>query len=118
MKRLKRVTKRERKAMAKFLKEMADKQTIEVTEAEIKPKKVRKSVFLPLSVYLAKQAEKKHAKKHERDEKRAFRADKIAFRDATRKSIKEAKKLAREAKEAKRAARKSKIMSLVDQLGK
>lgn len=105
MKRLKRVTKRERKAMAKFLKEMAEKQPIEVTEAEVKPKKVRKSVFLPLSVYLAKQAEKKHAKKHKRDEGRAFRADKIAFRDATRKAVKEAKRLVREAKEAKRARR-------------
>lgn len=114
MKRTKRMTRRQIKAQKKFLEELAKSQPIEVTEAEIKPKKAVKSVFLPLTVYLAKQAEKKHAKKHEREDRRAAKADKIA----NRKAVREANKKAREAKEAKRAARKAKIMALVDQLGK
>jgi hypothetical protein len=112
MKRAKRVTKRQLKAKKKFLAELAKNQPLEVLEA--RPKTQRKSVFLPLSVYLTKQAEKKHAKKHERDERRTARADKLAVKKAER----QAKKLAREAKEAKREARKARIMALVDQLGK
>ena len=111
MKRTKRMTKREIKAQKKFLEELAKSQPLEVVD---KPKKVQKSIFLPLSAYLAKQAERKHAKKHEREERRAAKADKITARKAAR----EANKQAREAKEAKRAARKAKIMALVDQLGK
>lgn len=111
MKRTKRMTKRQIKAQKKFLEELAKNQPLEVVD---KPKKTTKSVFLPLSVYLNKQAEKKHAKMHEREEKRAAKADKIAIK----KAAKEAKKTAREAKEAKMAARKAKIMSLVDQVGK
>lgn len=112
MKRTKRMTKREIKAQKKFLDELAKNQPLEVAD---KSKKIqKKSVFLPLTVYLAKQAEKKHAKKHEREDRRAAKADKVAVRKATR----EANRQAREAKEAKRAARKAKIMALVDQLGK
>ncbi len=104
MKRVKQLTKRQRKARDKFLKEMAPSQPIEVTEADVKPRKKSK-VFLPLSAYLAKQAEKKHAKMHERGERRAAKADKIAVR----KAAKEAKRLAREAKEAKKAKRNAEL---------
>jgi hypothetical protein len=111
MKRAKRMTKREVKAQKKFLEELAKNQPLEVFD---KPKTQKKSVFLPLSVYLNKQAERKHAKQHEREDKRAAKADKVA----NKKAAQEAKRTAREAKEAKRAARKAKIMALVDQLGK
>lgn len=112
MKRVKRLTRRQIKAQKKFLAELTKNQPLEVVES--KPKKVHKSVFLPLSVYLTKQAERKHAKMHEREERRAAKADKVALRKAER----AAKKLERETKEAKRAARKAKIMALVEQLGK
>lgn len=111
MKRMKRMTKRQIKAQKKFLDELAKNQPLEVVD---KPKKATKSVFLPLSVYLQKQAEKKHAKQHEREDKRAAKADKIAVRKAARAAAKQA----REDKEAKRAARKARIMALVDKLGK
>lgn len=112
MKRTKRLTKRELKAQKKFLAELAKTQP--QPEMVSKSKAQKKTVLLPLSVYLAKQAEKKHAKQHARDDKRAAKADKIA----NRKAVREAKRLVREAKEARRTARKSKIMSLVEELGK
>lgn len=112
MKRTKRLTRRELKAQKKFLAELAKNQP--QPEMVSKPKVQKKTAFLPLSVYLDKQAEKKHAKKHEREERRAAKANKIA----NKKAAQAAKRLAREAKEAKRAARKAKIMSLVEGLGK
>ncbi len=99
MKRTKQLTKRERKARDKFLKELTQDQIKVAT----KPLKIKP--MFSLSAYLTKQAEKKHEKMHERADRRAAREDKVALR----KAAKEAKRLAREAKEAKRAKRANEL---------
>lgn len=111
MKKAKKVTKRQRKAQTKFLKELAAKAQEQLEVFDSKPKAQKKSVFLPLSVYLTKQAEKKHAKMHAREDRRNAKADKVAVR----KAAKEAKRAAKEAKEAKRAQRVAKLQEAAQQ---
>jgi len=99
MKKAKKVTKRQKKAMIKFLEEMKENQP--QPEITFKPKIRKASKLLTLTKYLERQAQKKHDKAHQREDNRAAKADKIAIRAKE----KAARKAVREAKEAKRAAR-------------
>lgn len=98
MKRAKRLTRKQQKQAKKIF----DDLQANLPKIESKPRKIKSIVSL--THYLQKQAEKKHAKQHEREDKRAAKADKRAIRDRE----KAVKKAAREAKEAKRAARLAK----------
>ncbi len=72
MKKAKRVTKREKKAMIKFLEEMKANQP--QPEVTFKPKTRKTSKLLTLTKYLERQAQKKHDKAHHREEKRDAKA--------------------------------------------
>lgn len=102
MKKAKRVTKRQKKAMIKFLEEMKANQP--QPEVIFKPKARKASKLLTLTKYLEIQAQKKHDKAHLREDRRTAKADKLAIRAKE----KAARKAVREAKEAKRAARLAK----------
>jgi hypothetical protein len=69
MKKAKRVTKRQRKAMNKFLREVNNNQPQGELTFKAKPRK-SKPMF-SLAKYLQNQAQMKHDKQHHRDEKRA-----------------------------------------------
>ena len=98
MKRTKRLTLKQQKQAKKIFDELQ----ANLPKVESKPRKV--TSILSLTHYLQRQAEKKHAKQHEREDKRAAKADKRAVREKE----KAIKKAAREAKEAKRVARLAK----------
>lgn len=107
MKRLKRVTKREKKAMEKFLKELKEKEPAPVET--VAPKKARPvTPIFSLKNYFAAKAKKRLEKLTLREENRQAKADKIAVRA----KLKAAKKAARDEKEAKRAARLAKKQEL------
>lgn len=72
MKKAKRVTKRQKKAKAKFLKEMAASQPQQEITFKAKPQKASK--LFTLSQWMERQAKKKHDKAHLREEKRAAKA--------------------------------------------
>lgn len=75
MKKAKRVTKREKKAMIKFLEEMKANQPQQEPLIKPKARKVRKtSKLLTLTKYLERKAQKKHDKAHHREEKRDAKA--------------------------------------------
>ena len=90
---MKRLTKRQKKEQAKFLKELTKSQIKVVA----KPQKNK--AILTLTEFLAKQAQKKHDKKHERQERA----------NAKPALLKAAAKAAKEAKRAKKAARAAKV---------
>lgn len=73
MKKAKRVTKRQKKAMIKFLEEMKAGQP-QQEPLIIKPKARKASKLLSLTKYLERQAQKKQEKAHEREEKRDAKA--------------------------------------------
>lgn len=72
MKKAKRVTKRQKKAMIKFLEEMKANQP--QPEVIFKPKARKASKLLTLTKYLERQAQKKRDKAHHREEKRDAKA--------------------------------------------
>lgn len=72
MKRLKRVTKREKKAMAKFLKELKEKESSVETTVPKKANKV-KPIF-SLKKYFANKAQKRLEKLQHRQDKREAKA--------------------------------------------
>jgi len=72
MKRLKRVTKREKKAMLKFLKDMEANQP--KSDVAVKPKTSKVKVVITLTKFLENQAKKKLAKAIHREEKRNLKA--------------------------------------------
>jgi hypothetical protein len=73
MKKAKRVTKRQKKAMIKFLEEMKANQP--QPEITFKPKTRKVSKLLSLTKYLERRAQKKHDKAHHREEKRAAKEE-------------------------------------------
>lgn len=73
MKRAKRVTKREKKAMVKFLAEMKAKQP--QSDITVKPKAPKTKVVITLTKYLENQAKKKLAKAEHRQEKRTAKEE-------------------------------------------
>ena len=89
MKRTKKVTKRQKKEQVKFLKELTKGQ-INVAN---KPRK--KTSILTLTQFLAKQAQAKHDKKHERQDRANAKSDLLK---ATAKAMKAAKRAKKEAK--------------------
>lgn len=72
MKKAKKVTKRQKKAMIKFLEEMKVNQP--QPEITMKPKVRKAGPLLSLTKYLERQAQKKHDKAHHREEKRDAKA--------------------------------------------
>ena len=72
MKKAKRVTKRQKKAMIKFLEEMKANQPQQ--EPLIKPKARKPSKLLSLTKWLEKKASDKQEKAHHRQEKRDAKA--------------------------------------------
>lgn len=74
MKKAKRVTKREKKAMIKFLEEMKANQPQPEVTFKPKPKNRKVSKLLTLTKYLERQAQKKRDKAHHREEKRDAKA--------------------------------------------
>jgi hypothetical protein len=73
MKRLKRVTKREKKAMLKFINEM--KQNQPTPDVVVKPKAPKTKVVITLTKFLENQAKKKLAKANHRQEKRTAKEE-------------------------------------------
>ena len=74
MKKAKRVTKREKKAMIKFLNELKANQPQPI---EVKPKARKASKLLTLTQWLEKKAKDKHDKAHHREEKRDAKAGRV-----------------------------------------
>lgn len=75
MKKVKRVTKRQKKAMIKFIEEMRANQPQPEITFKPKARKVRKTnKLLTLTKYLERQAQKKRDKAHHREEKRDAKA--------------------------------------------
>lgn len=73
MKKAKRVTKREKKAMVKFLAEMKANQP--QSEITVKPKSSKTKVLITLTKYLENQARKKLDKAEHRQAKRAAKEE-------------------------------------------
>jgi ABC-type Zn2+ transport system substrate-binding protein/surface adhesin len=73
MKKAKRVTKREKKAMLKFMKEMEQNQP--KSEVAVKPKSSRPKPLITLTKFLANQEKKKSEKALHRQEKRASKEE-------------------------------------------
>jgi ABC-type Zn2+ transport system substrate-binding protein/surface adhesin len=73
MKRLKRVTKREKKAMLKFINEM--KQNQPTPDVVVKSKTPKTKVVITLTKFLENQAKKKLAKANHRADKRAAKEE-------------------------------------------
>lgn len=74
MKKAKRVTKRQKKAMIKFIEEMKANQPQPEVVFKPKVRKGKASKLLTLTKYLERQAQKKHDKAHHREEKRDAKA--------------------------------------------
>lgn len=73
MKKAKRVTKRQKKAMVKFMEEMKANQP--QAPLTFKPKPRKASKLLSLTKWLEKKAKDKHDKLHHREEKRAAKEE-------------------------------------------
>mgnify|MGYP000123364221 CR=1 FL=1 len=100
MKKAKRVTKRQKKQAAQFMKELMKSQP-QITQA---PKTSKSNSVISLTDFLNRQAQKKHDKKHERQERNAAKAP--ALKKAATKMAKEIKRANRAKQKVKKAARK------------
>lgn len=74
MKKAKKVTKRQKKAMAKFLEEMKASQPQPEITMKPKARKAKASKLLTLTKWLEKKAKDKHDKAHFREERRDAKA--------------------------------------------